>query len=174
MAPCISIHTLLAESDFHRTVNIQRPTTFLSTLSLRRATNTTRQDTQTYRISIHTLLAESDTKHSTNTKNRKHFYPHSPCGERHSLVAITPSNFSFLSTLSLRRATTVLLIQPIRKPDFYPHSPCGERRVTVLGVQHRTGISIHTLLAESDGFGFTWLAARSNFYPHSPCGERRH
>ena len=33
---------------------------------------------------------------------------------------------------------------------FYPRSPCGERRVTVLGVQHRTGISIHALLAESD------------------------
>ena len=34
----ISIHALLAESDFHRTVNIQRPAAFLSTLSLRRAT----------------------------------------------------------------------------------------------------------------------------------------
>ena len=36
---------------------------------------------------------------------------------------------------------------------FYPRSPCGERRVTVLGVQHRTGISIHALLAESDAPG---------------------
>ena len=35
--------------------------------------------------------------------------------------------------------------------DFYPRSPCGERRVTVLGIQHRVGISIHALLAESDG-----------------------
>ena len=34
--------------------------------------------------------------------------------------------------------------------DFYPRSPCGERRVTVLGIQHRVGISIHALLAESD------------------------
>ena len=34
--------------------------------------------------------------------------------------------------------------------NFYPRSPCGERRVTVLGIQHRTGISIHALLAESD------------------------
>ena len=33
---------------------------------------------------------------------------------------------------------------------FYPRSPCGERRVTVLGIQHRVGISIHALLAESD------------------------
>ena len=36
------------------------------------------------------------------------------------------------------------------KPNFYPRSPCGERRVTVLGIQHRIGISIHALLAESD------------------------
>ena len=35
-------------------------------------------------------------------------------------------------------------------PDFYPRSPCGERRVTVLGIQHKVGISIHALLAESD------------------------
>ena len=34
--------------------------------------------------------------------------------------------------------------------DFYPRSPCGERRVTVLGIQHKVGISIHALLAESD------------------------
>ena len=36
------------------------------------------------------------------------------------------------------------------KLNFYPRSPCGERRVTVLGIQHRVGISIHALLAESD------------------------
>ena len=34
--------------------------------------------------------------------------------------------------------------------SFYPRSPCGERRVTVLGIQHRVGVSIHALLAESD------------------------
>ena len=34
--------------------------------------------------------------------------------------------------------------------NFYPRSPCGERRVTVLGIQHKVGISIHALLAESD------------------------
>ena len=40
----------------------------------------------------------------------------------------------------------------ITSNDFYPRSPCGERRVTVLGVQHRAGISIHALLAESDHY----------------------
>ena len=34
----------------------------------------------------------------------------------------------FLSTLSLRRATTVNIQRPTAKNDFYPRSPCGERR----------------------------------------------
>ena len=33
-------------------------------------------------------------------------------------------------------------------------------------------ISIHALLAESDGTGLTWLAPCFDFYPRSPCGER--
>ena len=33
-------------------------------------------------------------------------------------------------------------------------------------------ISIHALLAESDGFGPARLVACVNFYPRSPCGER--
>ena len=80
---------------------------------------------------------------------------------------------AFLSTLSLRRAT-----------------------VTVLGIQHRVGISIHALLAESDGISLTLIIGFSGFlstlslrrataaigkptleiayfYPRSPCGERQ-
>ena len=34
-------------------------------------------------------------------------------------------------------------------------------------------ISIHALLAESDVPWSAWLASRFNFYPRSPCGERR-
>ena len=56
------------------------------------------------------------------------FYPRSPCGERRQWRRSVKLFRQFLSTLSLRRAT-----------------------VTVLGIQHRVGISIHALLAESDG-----------------------
>ena len=79
--------------------------------------------------------------------------------------------------------------------DFYPRSPCGERRVTVLGIQHRVGISIHALLAESDvndainGCNSDFISIHAllaesdnskrrclpeytHFYPRSPCGER--
>ena len=33
----------------------------------------------------------------------------------------------FLSTLSLRRATSAWLLRPAGRSDFYPRSPCGER-----------------------------------------------
>ena len=82
----ISIHALLAESD--RTIFAVRPydaPIFLSTLSLRRATETQKpKPTRQNQISIHALLAESDIKNSP------------------ALLG----NPQFLSTLSLRRATS--------------------------------------------------------------------
>ena len=116
-ATLISIHALLAESDFKHLENRAQDLAFLSTLSLRRATNGSRQ--QTYQQ-----------------------------GE-------------FLSTLSLRRATTVMASLLTLNLYFYPRSPCGERRVTVLGIQHKTGISIHALLAESDNFGLPCILSYS-------------
>ena len=56
----------------------------------------------------------------------------------------------FLSTLSLRRATSQYFCKRSYSIYFYPRSPCGERHVsddyTVISVN----ISIHALLAESD------------------------
>ena len=80
-------------------------------------------------ISIHALLAESDDK-SNKLAGRK-------------LV--------FLSTLSLRRATTDGLLLLDGRKNFYPRSPCGERRC--YSIRH----------SAQDGY----------FYPRSPCGERR-
>ena len=65
------------------------------------------------------------------------------------MVTIIPSNFSFLSTLSLRRATCYSLRHSTSNRHFYPRSPCGERR-TSIGRPKRS----------------------CNFYPRSPCGER--
>ena len=80
---------------------------------------------------------------------------------------------TFLSTLSLRRATEPGGRAAVRR-DFYPRSPCGERRPTVprmpsagpiflstlslrratftfpLFLRQAASISIHALLAESD------------------------
>ena len=101
-----------------------------------------------------------------------YFYPRSPCGERPGKVRVVEPGSVFLSTLSLRRATT----------GFFRSLE-----------DHR--ISIHALLAESDGAGLLSYFAKtiflstlslrratlffiglhlfnSNFYPRSPCGER--
>ena len=56
---------------------------------------------------------------------------------------------------------------------FYPRSPCGERRTPNLYTTKCTDISIHALLAESDGASFVMSLFYINFYPRSPCGERR-
>ena len=151
-AALISIHALLAESDelvflhssaaenfnprspcgerLRRSLLTRSCTVFQSTLSLRRATWD--RITAIYhhqRISIHALLAESDliTSH------------------------IIFLDFGFQSTLSLRRATPSPGSSPGPPPNFNPRSPCGERRRDPSrGCRDR--ISIHALLAESDGF----------------------
>ena len=100
----ISIHALLAESDtcpkgeeqdtkgFLSTLSLRRATQtyprdgrgppFLSTLSLRRATNKWVIHDGAGRISIHALLAESDNSQQEKNNGHENFYPRSPCGER--------------------------------------------------------------------------------------------
>ena len=124
----ISIHALLAESDNHSLADTLATLQFLSTLSLRRATQALRlykppdlyfyprspcgerlvhiaQDPSPGRISIHALLAESDVAAHFGRRKLKNFYPRSPCGERPAVLA-----------------GGLLLL------NFYPRSPCGERR----------------------------------------------
>ena len=82
----ISIHALLAESDFESGSTYYSPSPFLSTLSLRRAT--------VEEVSGDTWARD--------------FYPRSPCGERLTKRLIEFGKLRFLSTLSLRRATTYI------------------------------------------------------------------
>ena len=124
-------------------------------------------------ISIHALLAESDSSRATETGKTPYFYPRSPCGERRGLPAIkcpkttisihallaesditidghTLPITSFLSTLSLRRATSPVVAVSSLTVYFYPRSPCGERQKLILQFLSLLRISIHALLAESD------------------------
>mgnify|MGYP003094446357 CR=1 FL=1 len=124
----ISIHALLAESDATTPGKVLAGWTFLSTLSLRRATGCSCAVRCRIGISIHALLAESDTPRMFCRCRVRHFYPRSPCGERpwhmetiklpakisiHALLAESDkmdgtddiTDTLFLSTLSLRRAT---------------------------------------------------------------------
>ena len=68
------------------------------------------------------------------------------------MIAFVTGVFTgFLSTLSLRRATAVTTLGAGSVRDFYPRSPCGERRITDGSICFDSRISIHALLAESDG-----------------------
>ena len=78
----ISIHALLAESDAAKKPQPFMCPGFLSTLSLRRATQQTAAGNQTTAISIHALLAESDRRQTDRVQHNRDFYPRSPCGER--------------------------------------------------------------------------------------------
>ena len=191
----ISIHALLAESD---------PCAWYAPAGAH--------------ISIHALLAESDTDRMFCSRQRLNFYPRSPCGERpalktikalfdtisiHALLAESDSKEGamadfdkiFLSTLSLRRATSAPAGKRAGRYYFYPRSPCGERPAYRVQLGSIVSISIHALLAESDHqprqtshckklFLSTLSLRRATwprvmvsptlyFYPRSPCGERR-
>ena len=63
----ISIHALLAESDGKPLLRQAAPFSFLSTLSLRRATHDDGCEVPDQAISIHALLAESDSKSAQNS-----------------------------------------------------------------------------------------------------------
>ena len=100
----ISIHALLAESDRPLAYLAGFGSLFLSTLSLRRAT-----DEIPYQRQIDKFLSTLSLRRATcyslrHSASRWHFYPRSPCGERP--VTAVPLMFSLY---------------------FYPRSPCGER-----------------------------------------------
>ena len=190
----ISIHALLAESDWRSSKTARRfryfyprspcgerqltarddltHAVFLSTLSLRRATLAVPDlGKRDVRISIHALLAESDGKADIRNSLNNNFYPRSPCGERLPENGLSPVGTKFLSTLSLRRATYVFAAG--NKAGAFL-STLSLRRATTI----RTGpctdlqISIHALLAESDIGAITYVVMTPDFYPRSPCGER--
>ena len=127
-----------------------------------------------HKISIHALLAESDHRFALCGCLPRYFYPRSPCGERLANLRGLYSEAIFLSTLSLRRATTIFAVRPYDAPIFL--STLSLRRATteIWDVIAVITISIHALLAESDSRHTTTTHNDTNFYPRSPCGERRH
>ena len=123
--------------------------TFLSTLSLRRATPFATSAAVALPISIHALLAENDQAGLGMSTRLLYFYPRSPCGERRHWQT------------GHRRTR-----------HFYPRSPCGERRAIGRRGRAVRDISIHALLAESDCTVAVDAIVLRDFYPRSPCGER--
>ena len=135
----ISIHALLAESDFF----VPCPCCGKEVISIHALL--AESDERPFHcflfagISIHALLAESDQAGAGCPAQIQHFYPRSPCGERLVMDTLILANaMLFLSTLSLRRATRTATN---RRPIFF--------------------ISIHALLAESDILGIVVAALRT-------------
>ena len=146
---------------------------FLSTLSLRRATDTSSlMKCQVKFLSTLSLRRATEIPYQRKI-DQKNFYPRSPCGERPKRLCNT-----------------------LKYLHFYPRSPCGERRVHYDNYNLHCVISIHALLAESDGVHYDNynlhcvisihallaesdkrnkkpLTIRLYFYPRSPCGERQ-
>ena len=144
---------------------------FLSTLSLRRATGRINDISRLMKISIHALLAESDDIACGDRHKLCHFYPRSPCGERLVFRAVSSSLVIFLSTLSLRRAT----LGAVTSPEVIRFLSTLSLRRATPRCQKRAlaqSISIHALLAESDGRYQIPSHRHPHFYPRSPCGER--
>ena len=177
----ISIHALLAESDVRAAHTRTLTLKFLSTLSLRRATEQSASYNAYLEISIHALLAESDSERpeirrfdaisihallAESDKRETLLFACPFCISIHALLAESDMGgwrssgigSIFLSTLSLRRATTCTpSARPMKRflstlslrratvnkyenhqelPHFYPRSPCGERRALAWLKEH--------------------------------------
>ena len=124
----ISIHALLAESDFKPAVD------FLSAINFYpRSPRGERHRSGPSFTGAHEFLSTLSSRRAT-------------CAG----VGCSSKSCEFLSTLSSRRATTRKRREKRGNINFYPRSPRGERRITVEAAAVDQEISIHALLAESD------------------------
>ena len=124
---------------------------FQSTLSLRRATTYGGFFLHDAPISIHALLAESDARCLPRNTVLSYFNPRSPCGERRPTrrQPLRTRYFNPRSPCGERRLASLRTNCWIA--NFNPRSPCGERPALVEPGCGVGNISIHALLAESDG-----------------------
>ena len=170
----ISIHALLAESDaVVDTVPLAKPK-FQSTLSLRRATQSSPAwSLPTRNFNPRSPCGERHHHRRPPMQVRANFNPRSPCGERpvtwmksprrpmisiHALLAESDHNgrcvypygcdFNPRSPCGERRGRGGA--SPKTQINFNPRSPCGERPARRRLLPHVWQISIHALLAESD------------------------
>ena len=146
---------------------------FLSTLSLRRATNIGSVGTVRRTISIHALLAESDRLNAAGAFSIKHFYPRSPCGERLGLLSPTDPRQTISIHALLAESDYCHAAGGGKDDDFYPRSPCGERLVQ-RGPGPHQGRHFYPRSPCGERQRQKLYAQRlfSYFYPRSPCGER--
>ena len=124
---------------------------FLSTLSLRRATNAVRKNQIRTIISIHALLAESDLTIMLYDTSALIFLSTLSLRRATFQTRLQAPHSLFLSTLSLRRATNLRVVDGSKSSVISIHALLAESDLTPARILSRLlEISIHALLAESD------------------------
>ena len=174
-------------------VNLHR-LRFQSTLPVRGATCRLYRDAQRFAISIHAPRAGSDTQLRRADRQKGHFNPRSPCGERH--LDSIGSTKRYISIHAPRagsdtNATAGYLTAPVisihapRAGSDRKHGRRNERGAISIHApragsdehalplnQQGMWISIHAPRAGSDDNGNNKTTPSSDFNPRSPCGER--
>ena len=107
------------------------------------------------------------------TVSVRNFYPRSPCGERPVAAHVGRRKLKFLSTLSLRRATSEVSESEPLAEDFYPRSPCGERLLLAISIFIHAYFYPRSPCGERPKGWDRLCKTKAYFYPRSPCGERR-
>ena len=150
-----------------------RKNIFLSTLSLRRATNNVLPAYAACGISIHALLAESDICASCTGTATLPISIHALLaesdvdGSKSSIEEISISIHALLAESDLFRGD-----QGHISGDISIHALLAESDAAFKIPFPTSEISIHALLAESDKPPLIVSANPPYFYPRSPCGER--
>ena len=189
-----SIHALLAESDRYITTWMEYSNSFLSTLSLRRATIPDSAMARTNGLFYpRSPCGERLGQGFPVQPVANLFYPRSPCGERHQRAAIfqrfrlfsihallaesdmylfvtEPDCRPFLSTLSLRRATMDGATSSMPETFFYPRSPCGERPFLILR-WHAQTVFLSTLSLRRATVQLTAFFCSGDFSIHALLAE---
>ena len=169
----ISIHALLAESDSRSERIIRFLSLFLSTLSLRRATDLdARSASRKCNFYPRSPCGERPMPFSLRFASFN-FYPRSPCGERQAVLHV----HFFCVTISIHALlaeSDILHSQRIQnKNNFYPRSPCGERRKLLFSVLLRAVFLSTLSLRRATALRIFATYPPADFYPRSPCGERQ-
>ena len=191
----ISIHALLAESDFRPGQTIRGSNNFnprspcgerpravhllagfcqisIHALLAESDYSATATSNSLKVISIHALLAESDPTRATGSSLTRDFNPRSPHGER-PMPSGRRWRTGYFNPRSPHGERLATIMYPA--PEFQFQSTLSSRRATRLRwfLSRPPHISIHALLTESDeGFGGA-LSRYGHFNPRSPHGERQ-
>ena len=154
------------------TVPSGRHIIFLSTLSLRRATLSYSEVIAEIRFLSTLSLRRATGALDGASEITLHFYPRSPCGERHAhhfsaLHDIFISIHALLAESDLENA-----LKPSIILYFYPRSPCGERLIELQCILGGKYFYPRSPCGERPGRITSNGTKKLNFYPRSPCGER--